>query len=167
MEKTKKPIFKKWWFWVIIIVMIAVIASMGKGKDSDKAGGTADTEKNGVATTVAGTTTEAKTEYETVDIQQMLDDLKNNAMKAEQTYQNKHVEITGKIAGFDSDGRYITIEPVNADEWNFETIMCYIKKDEHKQVLMEKSKGDTVVIKGKVKSIGEVLGYSVDIDEIS
>ena len=31
---------------------------------------------------------------------------------------------------------------------------------------MEMSIGDTVVVKGKIKKVGEVLGYSLDIDEI-
>ncbi|MBS7360668.1 MAG: hypothetical protein KIG53_08695, partial [Oscillospiraceae bacterium] len=25
-KKTKKPIFKKWWFWVIIVLVVLVIA---------------------------------------------------------------------------------------------------------------------------------------------
>ena len=37
--------------------------------------------------------------------------------------------------------------------------MCYIKDD-------EKNVGDTVTVKGKVKSIGEVLGYQLDIKEV-
>ena len=97
----------------------------------------------------------------------MLDDLDENAMKAESTYQNMYVEVTGKIVSFDSDGSYISIEPVNADEWNFDTVTCYIKTDAQRSVLMEKSKGDTVVIKGKIWSIGEFLGYSINIDEVS
>ena len=32
--------------------------------------------------------------------------------------------------------------------------------------MVQKSVGDGVTIKGKVKSIGEVLGYSIDIKEI-
>ena len=104
--------------------------------------------------------------YEEVDIQVMLDALDSNALKAEKDYQGKYVKITGKIANFDSDGRYISIESVDASEWNFVTVMCYIKTDEQRNFLMEKSKGDTVVIKGKITSVGEVLGYSLNIEEI-
>lgn len=28
-EKAKKPIFKRWWFWLIVIVFIVAIASQG------------------------------------------------------------------------------------------------------------------------------------------
>lgn len=96
----------------------------------------------------------------------MLDDLKENAMKAETLYQDKLVEVTGKIANFDSDGFYISIEPVDADAWNFTTVMCYIKNDFQKDLLLEKSKGDTVTIKGQITTIGEVLGYSLNIHGI-
>ena len=96
----------------------------------------------------------------------MFESLKNNALKAETEYQNKYVEITGKICNFDSDGKYISVEPTNADEWNFDSVMCYIKNDNHKNFLLEKNKGDIITIRGKVKSIGEVLGYQIDINEV-
>ena len=105
--------------------------------------------------------------YEYVDLQTMFDDLDANAMKAEKLYQKKYVEFECKISSFDSDGSYISVEPVGADDWNFTTAMCYIKNDTQRDFLMEKSIGDIVIIKGKVKSIGEIMGYSVDIKEIS
>ncbi len=155
----------KWWIicLVIIVVLIVIVAASGGDEESasnsnDGAQATQNQESNNNNNTIT---------YETVDLQKMLDDLDSNAMKAEQTYQNKYVQVTGKIYNFDSDGAYISIEPVNADEWNFDTVMCYIKNDAQKQYLLNKSKGDTVTIKGKVTSIGEVLGYSIDIKEVS
>ena len=44
--------------------------------------------------------------------------------------------------------------------------MCYIKNDSQKEFLVEKSVGDIITIKGQVKSIGEVMGYSIDIKEV-
>ena len=87
-------------------------------------------------------------------------------MKAEKDYQKKYVEFECKIKNFDSDGNYISVEPVNASEWNFITAMCYIKNDAQKDFLIEKKVGDKITIKGKVTSIGEVLGYSIDIKEV-
>lgn len=80
--------------------------------------------------------------------------------------KNKNIEFTAKIKSFDSDGKYITVEPENADEWNFETAMCYMKNDEQKNYLIEKNAGDVITVKGTVKSIGELLGYSIDIAEV-
>ena len=96
----------------------------------------------------------------------MLDDLKADAMKAKEKYENKYIEVKGKIKNFDSSGKYISVEPTDADEWNFDTAMCYIKDENQKTFLIEKNVGDIVTIKGKVSSIGEVLGYSIDIDEV-
>ncbi len=151
----KKPIYKKWWFWVIVVLAVAIVGA-SSANDSDP---------NNDGTSPSSSSVEIV--YEKVDLQTMFDDLENNAMSAEQKYQNKYIEIEGKISNFDSDGEYISIEPISAGSFNLDTMMCYIKNDSQKQFIMQKSKGDTVTIKCKVKSIGEVLGYSVNINEIN
>lgn len=160
--KVKKPFYKKWWFWcLVVVVVIAVVSSSG---NSDEAPITGDE----VAAT-GGETVSDKTEeiqYELVDLQTMFDDLDANAMKAENNYKKKYVEFECKIKSFDSDGTYISVEPVNASEWNFITAMCYIKNDTQRSFLIEKNVGDRIKVKGKVKSIGEILGYSIDINEV-
>ncbi len=164
--KLTKPFYQKWWFWAIIVFIIIIIAASGS---DDSSSDNPDVTTNAPSVENHQTSTQSPSSqksYEIVDLQKMLNDLNENAMKAESTYQNKYVQIQGKIASFDSDGAYITIEPVNADEWNFDTVMCYIKNDSQRQFLMNKSKGDTVTIKGKITTIGEVLGYSLNIDEI-
>ena len=45
---------------------------------------------------------------------------------------------------------------------DFRGVITYIRIIEGKI-----SKGDKITVKGKIKDVGEVLGYSVDIDEIS
>ncbi len=150
--KIKTPIFKKWWFWVIVVLGLFLIGSAAGG-DAEDAGSDAGADSS--------------EKYEVVEIQTMIDDLKENALKAEKNYKNKNVQVKGKIANFDSSGSYITIEAVNAGEWNFDTIMCYIKNDDQRDFLMEKSVGDVVTVKGKIVSVGEVLGYSINISEIN
>ncbi len=150
--KVKKPIYKKWWFWVIIAIVIVAIGSSAGNETS-----TVETDTNKVSEEIV---------YEAVDLMTMMDELDANALKAEKTYNNKYVEVTGKIANFDSDGSYISIKPTSADEWFFDSAMCYIKNDDQLNFLLEKSVGDIVTIKGKVKSVGEVLGYSIDIKEV-
>ncbi|MBR1969748.1 MAG: hypothetical protein IKA17_05285 [Clostridia bacterium] len=151
--KIKKPIYKKWWLWAIVVIVIAIA---GAGGSSDN---------NETSTNTPSKETE-KIVYEVVDLQTMFDDMESNAMKAETKYQKKYVEFECKINNFDSDGSYISVEPVGASEWNFTTAMCYIKTDEQKEFLVEKNVGDSITIKGRVKDIGEVLGYSIDIDEV-
>lgn len=168
-RKIKKPFFKKWWFWVIIALAVICAAASNSGKDTESDNtDSVVTESKDSATENTQTATEAteEIEYIAVDLQTMFDDLDNNAMKAEHNYQNKYVEFECKIKSFDSDGQYISVEPVNASEWNFTTAMCYIKNTEQKEFLIEKNVGDIITIKGKVKSIGEILGYTVDIKEV-
>lgn len=158
--KVKKPIYKKWWFWAIIVILVIVIGIAAGGND----------EINNTSTdTTSSSQTSSKTEtksYEKIELQTMIDDLKGNALKAEKTYNNKYVEITGKITNFDSAGSYISIESVNAGDFNLDTVLCKINNSEQLDALLEKSTGDIVTIRGKVISVGEVLGYSVKIEEI-
>ncbi len=160
-----KNIFKKWWIWTIIFVVVVVAIVGSSSSTTENTGDTTVADTSTVATTTEDTT--ATLVYEKVDLQQMMDDLDANALKAEKDYQDKYIQITCKISNFDSDGKYISVEPVDADEWNFNTAICDIKNDAQLNFLLEKSVGDIVTIEGKVTSIGEVLGYSINIDQIS
>ena len=162
-KKEKKPIFKRWWFWVIVGVLAIAIIGGSSGNDDTQN----DTDKSSVANNnVSNVETKPTVVYEKVDLKTLMDDLKANALKAEKTYQNKYVEVTGKISNFDSDGKYISIEPVNADAWNLDTAMCNIQNDEQRDYLLEKVIGDEVTVKGKITSIGEILGYTIKIDSV-
>ena len=154
--KISKPIYKRVWFWILAVIVIAVIGSAGGGDEKTSAPKNNDTPA-----------ASEEIVYEAVDLQTMFDELEGNAMKAEANYQNKYIEFQCKIQSFDSDGAYISVEPINADEWNFTTAMCYIKNDTQKEFLIQKNVDDIVTIKGKVKSIGEVMGYSIDIAEVN
>lgn len=55
MEKIKKPIFKKWWFWVIIIILALAVIGNLSGDDSTT---------QGDSTTPASTPPESKPEKE-------------------------------------------------------------------------------------------------------
>jgi len=158
--KRKKPVYKKWWFWVLM--GFATIISVGIISSSE------DTSIDTSSTISSVSSAVSKTEitYEAVDLRKMIDDLDTNALKAEKTYQNKNVEVVGVITSFDSDGSYIGIEPVNADAWDFTSVTCRIKNDTQLNFLLEKEVGDRVTIKGKVYSVGEVLGYTIKIDEV-
>lgn len=167
-ESVKKPVVRKWWFWVLMgLATIVTVVALGS-TDSE--------EIDDVGTTVSNTSQtvqsenkkdeETKIQYEKIELRQMLDDLEANALKAEKTYQNKYVEVSGKIVNFDSDGSYISIEPINADAWNFDTVKCKIKNDNQRNFLMEKEIGDIVTIKGQISSIGEILGYTIKIAEV-
>ena len=85
-------------------------------------------------------------------------------MKAADKYKGQYVELTGRLSVIDSNGKYISIVD-STDEWAITGVQCYIKNDEQKQVVMDMSIGDEIVVKGKITDVGEVLGYFLDMTE--
>ena len=108
-----------------------------------------------------------KISYTTYDCTELFDDLKANALKAEKKHQDEYVKIEGYLGTIDSDGSYIGVgaEEDNYD-YMFQEIQCKIKSEDQLDKIMDMSKGDKITVKGRITSIGEVLGYSVDIIEI-
>ena len=157
--KNKKPFYKKWWFILLVILIVL-------GVISNKKEGTTKTENNQTQSSVTKEEAQKEVVYEKITAQKVLDDLKSNALKAAQTYKGKEYEITGILNVIDAQGNYVSINPVG-DDFVLTGIQAYIKNDEQKQVVSELSKGDKITVKGKIKDVGEVLGYSVDIAEIS
>lgn len=155
--KNKKPIFKKWWFWVLIVIIIGGIiggSSGSKDKPSDPAN---DTE----------TKQEETINYTHYDVTELFDALKDNALKASETYKGEYVELEGYLGTIDSDGKYIciTADPENWD-YMFEDVQCFIKSDEQLDQIKEMSKEAPIVVRGKITDVGEVLGYTLNIDSI-
>jgi len=156
--KNKKPVYKRVWFIALIIIVVAAVIGSVGGSDEP----TADTPDNGAGNT------EAKQEitYTAYDVDQLVNDLDDNAMRAEETYQDQYVELTGKLSVIDSDGSYISIEPLY-EEFSFTSVTCNFTDEEQKDVAMNLSVGDTIVVKGQITDVGEIMGYSIDIDSIS
>ncbi len=115
--------------------------------------------------TTKATEAETEIEYISVTADELSDALSSNAMKAQNDYKEKYLEISGKLGNIDSNGKYIAID--SNKDFDFTNIQCYIKSDEQKQIIMEMSRGDSIVIKGYCKDMGELLGYQIDIDEVT
>lgn len=152
----KKPFYKRVWFIVIVIIAaLAIISNLGgdkTSKDSTQAANTSNTSTEEIS-------------YEQADAGQMLKELESNALNAQKTYKDQNLEITGKIYVIDSSGSYIAIDGVN-DDFTLTGITCNLKTDEQKDIVAGAQKGQTVTVKGKVTEVGEVMGYSLDVDEI-
>lgn len=156
-KKQKSGILK----WVVLILIIGVVigAVTGEDKSADS------TAKQTEATAPDSQKQESESiEYTSVSVNDMMDALNNNAMGASDKYKGKYLEITGKLTNIDAAGKYIDLMA----DGDFEIIgvQCYIKNDDQKAKIASMSKGDTVTLKGKCTDVGEVLGYSLDIDEI-
>lgn len=165
--KNKKPIYKRPWFIaLIVIIIIGAIGSAGGDKTSNEAGNNdtqVTTSENTNSTQLESETPEIT--YTAYEVSELMDDLNGNALKAAEKYKDQYVELTGRLNVIDSSGKYISIVPTD-DEFAIMGVQCYIKTEEQKAAVMEMSIGDTLVVKGKIKDVGEVLGYSLDIDEV-
>ena len=149
---------------LIVILIMGIIGSFVP--DEEKTEETASTtnqtiEKNNEKTTEIK---EENIEYISCNVDEMMDLLSSNALKAEKEYSGKYLEVTGRLAVIDSDGDYIALYPVN-DEWAITGIQCYIKNEEQLNHVLDLEIGDTITVKVKCKNVGEVLGYSGDIIE--
>lgn len=158
--KNKPPIYKRWWF--IAIIVIIVLAAIGGSGSSDSSGSTSSTATS--KTAVSSSSSEAAIEYTAYTVTELSEDLDSNALKAADKYKGQYVELTGRLSVIDSNGKYISIVD-NTDEWAITGVQCYIKNDEQKQVVMDMSIGDEIVVKGKITDVGEVLGYFLDMTE--
>ena len=104
-----------------------------------------------------------------VSVEEMVVDLEQNELKAQQKYKDKWFVISGTLGNMDSDGKYFKME---RDPESFDTngVRCKIPekmKDEMTNKLMNMSKGTNITVKGKVTDMGEIMGYSVYIVELN
>ena len=162
-EKKSKPIFKRVWFWILVIVIIGGLGSVLGGKSGNK---TSQTVKEAETKEKPA---EKKIEYTPVTVEEMFEALDNNAAAASDKYKGKYVSVTGRLSNIDSDGNYINLTVLDENDYEhmFSNAQCFIKNDEQLQVVKGMSTGQTVVVNGKVKDVGEVLGYSIDIDSLA
>lgn len=148
--------------WVVLaVVAVGVIGAVGGNSDSNTTSSSGTSAKTESAKEVD---TPTPIEYTSVSVNDMMSDLDSNAMGASDKYKGKYLEITGKLSNIDAAGKYIDLMA----DGDFEIIgvQCYIKSDDQKSKIASMSKGDTVTLKGKCTDVGEVLGYSLDIEEI-
>ena len=107
---------------------------------------------------------EEEREYTEVTVDQLYEELDDNALKAEDTYQNSYVAVRGTLGTIDSDGSYIGLDPLSGP--SLENIHCRITSDEQRDAIKAHSRGDEIVIKGQMVDIGEIAGYTMNIDSI-
>ena len=154
--------FKKILKWVLIVLGVLLVLGLVAGTGGSKDGTLTASKKE---EETAETATAEPIEYQTVAVSQMMEDLTSNALKAQDTYKGQYIEITGKLNVIDSNGKYISLVSAD-DEFAITGVQCYIKTDEQRSQVAQMSKGDIVTLRGKCKDVGEVLGYSLDIDSI-
>lgn len=155
--KVKRPITKKWWFWVVVVVIIAAIV-----------GGTSGSKSGDKPAPDEPMTPQQPISYTHYNVTELFDALKNNAMKAQSDFKDQYVEIEGYLDVVDSDGKYIGVGAAPNDyNYILQNVQCYIKDGTQKQQIMEIGTESPITVRGKIISVGEVLGFSMNIDSIN
>lgn len=109
--------------------------------------------------------TEPTEQYQKIDIDTLESALENNAAAAKVNYKGKYLEVTGRLGVIDSDLSYIVLLSTT-NEWDFTGVHCTLSKKAVKEKVMTLSTDQTIVVRGKITDVGEVLGFFMDIDEI-
>lgn len=145
---------------IIVVVLLAVIAGIG---NSDKNTQNQDTQQ---VSSKAEDKVTTPIEYIAINIDALETELKNNAAVAKEKYEGKYLAITGRLGTIDASLKYISLLSIT-DKWDISGVHCTIKNEQQKTTVKTLKKDDTIVVKGKITSVGEVLGYYLDIDEIT
>ena len=168
--KNKKPIFKKWWFWVLVVIIIGSIiggSSGSKNTPSDPANNN-ETTQGETAKQEEPVKEEESITYTHYNVTDLFDALEDNALKASGTFKGQYVEIEGYLGTIDSSGSYICVGAgSNNYDYFLQDVQCYVKSDEQLAQIMEMSTDDPIVVRGKITDVGEILGYSLNIDSIN
>lgn len=130
-------------------------------EEASKANRTTTSPASTIPTTRATITTK---EPFVVTVDKLVYDLNENALKAANTYKGKYVELTGRVSIIDSSGSYFSLGLIS-NEYTFDTVLCDIEK-KHKSTVSNFIKGQKVTVVGTITNVGEILGYTVDVDSI-
>lgn len=172
-DKSKKHIGS--WFAIIFCALFILtggtVLSCGGNSADDTASNNIQTSETVIDTTPSENVVETPVseevviEYQQVEANFLLTTLEENALRAENTYQDAYLEITGELSVIDSDGQYISITRTD-DEISFVNIQCDITEESQLDKVLEMNIGDKIIVKCQVTSIGEILGYMVDIHDL-
>jgi len=156
-EKIKKPIYKRWWFIVgiVLIIVIGAGGAMGGGDDKTPSG------DNNTAEEPADEAAKTPT---AVTVDELMNALEANALNAAQTYEGMYVELTGELSVIDASGDYFSLIPAN-DDWAIIGVQCYISEEQVSQVSTF-TDGQSVTVIGTITDVGEILGYSLNVESI-
>ena len=141
---------------LIIAAAIVIIGIVAGNSASDRSGGTAS---GGAAQS------EAPIEYMDCSASDLISDLENNALSAKEKYKGQYIRLSGNLRIIDSNGKYFSVDAPTTG-LSFVTVTCDINNQEQKSKIASMSVGDSIVVKGKVTSVGKVMGYNIDVIEI-
>lgn len=145
-------------FFLSLMVLASIIGVLYSFLENKRVSADVPTTKNAVVNT-----TEKRAPIIT-SVDTLVKALENNPLNASNTYKNSYVKIVGKLTNIDSSGKYFSISPIDS-EFSFYSVICYITESQKGTVARFKM-GQEVTVIGTITEVGEVLGFSMDIETI-
>ena len=144
-----------------LMIIASILVGCG-GNGARNAGGTSDT-----ASSSNVPVKQAKT-YTDADINAMLNEAENNGAAANKHYKGKNVRVIGgHVQNIDSDLRYISVDGTAAP-FTLIHVTCNIdnKNKDLQDAVVQLRKGQNVVVYGTITDVGDIMGYTMDLDKI-
>jgi hypothetical protein len=99
-----------------------------------------------------------------IEVETLVEDLEENALKASKLYDNAYVTLKGSVANIDAQGDYFTLEPANGT-FTMTNVMCKISSEFIDQV-SELNTDQVVMVTGTITDVGEIFGYTLKVESI-
>lgn len=103
-------------------------------------------------------------EYTEITVDQLFEELNDNALNAKDKYTDAYVSITGKLHAIDSDGESIGLYPLEYE--SLDDVHCILTDDAQRNKIKGYSSGDTITVKGRITRVDSAFPYTLDIDSI-
>lgn len=98
-----------------------------------------------------------------------IDDLETernaNAAAAKSKYKGLCIEVVGRVGSIDSDLDFISILSPT-DSWDIVGVHCSLVNDDVKEKVKTLKVDQTVIVRGTITDVGEILGYFMDAEDI-
>jgi hypothetical protein len=156
-QKASRPWFKKKRFWLLGVVgVVVVLQALGGGGDSSETSSNDSGQQEQNQTTVAITPI-------AVTAEQLISDLKENALAAKTSWIDKYVTVTGILTNIDASGDYFVLR--GDEEFEFIDVRISID-DSFVGVVSAFKMGQSVTVTGMVSGVGEIMGYDIKAQSI-
>ena len=99
-----------------------------------------------------------------VTADQLFAALDENPLKAADTYLGTRIRVEGTLSNIDAQGKYFSIKGLDK-AFRFDSIRLDIGP-EHRASVVDFTLGQTVASTGVVKGVGEVRGFTIEVETI-
>lgn len=169
--KNKRPIYKRWWFWLFIaIVLYLAVDIITSRMEAKKNRESAENVYNSSATIILDEIDFDTVEFEEIDFREMLGALTDNPLKAER-FLDKFVVISGYFDNQLSEKSFsmtASVDRGNNEGWAF----CELLSAEQSQIIGNLKGNENITVYGKVTQVKidgpdeNDLYYKIDVIKI-